>query len=327
MSKGTIYASLIVSCFAVAMLAGTSVVAYCAGRSIDTELRFLTPKRAPTPEEAATIYPIQYAIETSERNDVIFIGDSACRHDVDPALMPFSSYNLGMLGMCGPQALVITLEAYLAHHAAPRAVVLALTPYAISQGNDCEEGRGLGPRFARVYGREAGAITVDRAINSARRGACRLLPQGADIRDFAFADGRMVGETYDSRKKQLRESRGYWPVKGDHSKPFKLGWHGEPIEAIDDWRPALVLLRDLCRHAGCVLLVQITPMRSDMQKAKDWSPAVRLLRDSGIKINDPPLTFYDADLCWDHVHLNRAGVEKFNAAVAKDVQAALRDVR
>jgi hypothetical protein len=52
MCKGTIRASLIVSCVALAMLATTSVIAYCAGRSIDTELRFLTPGRAPTPEEA-----------------------------------------------------------------------------------------------------------------------------------------------------------------------------------------------------------------------------------------------------------------------------------
>jgi hypothetical protein len=319
MCKGTIRASLIVSCVALAMLAINSVIGYCAGRSIDTALRFLTPGRAPTPEEAVAIYPIEYALQTKEPNDVLFLGDSTCRHDVDPIeferLTGLKAYNLGMLGMTGPTAYVITLQAYLSKHPAPKAALLCITPYAFEQGDDCDEGRGLGKRFAAVY--RDGASSISTMI---RRGVLQFKRADRDARDLTFGDDRFRGETYRTVQARLRASRGFWALTGESSGQKAPPWNGERLKLSNDWTTALPALEETCRKAGITFLLRITPMRPDMKTAKDWSPAERFLGRPVVECADP-------SLCWDHVHLNRAGVEKFTAAVAKDVQAALRDVR
>jgi|SRR5580704_13898354 hypothetical protein len=332
MCKGTIRASLIVSCVALAMLATTSVIAYCAGRSIDTELRFLTPGRAPTPEEASVIYPIEYALHTTERNDVILIGDSTCRHDVDPALMGMPAYNLGVMGMTGPQVDLVTLRTYLARHPSPKAVVLCISAYAFEQGNNCPEAKGVGERFVKNYASVADAVSFSAVPLLIQRGAASVgqsATNGPDVRDLPFLDARIKGETFRTLQAKLRDARGYWRLpEPSPNAAYVPPWSGEPVVISTDWSLALRDLGALCKSCGAMLLVRVTPMRPDMRTAKDWMPAVEWLRAThGPKVCEPILTFYEPALCWDHLHLNRAGVEKFTAAVAKDVQAALRDVR
>jgi hypothetical protein len=65
-------------------------------------------------------------------------------------------------------------------------------------------------------------------------------------------------------------------------------------------------------------------MRADMLRARDWSPAVNWLRGlKGVTVCEPILAFYDRDCCWDHVHLNARGVDKFMPLVARDVRDAV----
>src|ERR1700734_1639191 len=84
-----------------ATLGALFVVGYRAGREIDSDLRFLEPRRPPTNDEAIVPYPVEYALRSNEKNDVIFVGDSPCRCDVDPIQFGHVSgrraYNLGAL--------------------------------------------------------------------------------------------------------------------------------------------------------------------------------------------------------------------------------------
>ena len=59
----------------------TSVV----GENYRIDPPFLDPFRAPTRDEAVLVYPAEYALKSSDYNDVVFLGDSTCRCSIDPA--------------------------------------------------------------------------------------------------------------------------------------------------------------------------------------------------------------------------------------------------
>src|SRR5580693_4556673 len=72
--------------------------AYCMAKSLDSELLFLDPSRAPTIDETMISCPVEYALHSAEANDVVFVGGSSCRCGIDPALLPgLSSFNLGSI--------------------------------------------------------------------------------------------------------------------------------------------------------------------------------------------------------------------------------------
>ncbi len=67
-----------------------------------------------------------------------------------------------------------------------------------------------------------------------------------------------------------------------------------------------------------------------MKRTRDFAPFERWLSElaSGhpeLTVCRPAMAWYEDAGCWDYVHLNRLGVEKFTAVVAKDVQAALEE--
>jgi hypothetical protein len=317
-----------------------SASSYCVGRRVDPELRFLEPRRAPTPEEAATIYPIEYALRTSDANDVIFLGDSACRHDIDPVafekLTGLSAYNLGMLGMTGPQADVITLKAYLTKHPAPRLVVLCLSAISLVFGDrpDNPEENPLPERFVADYGpcvdgfSPASVPFFIRAGALSARARLLVICGNQDVRELPFLDGRLKGETYRTMQVKLRRSRGFWALSDDnkHRPPAGGSTH---LEVHADWDSGIRSTAKTCNDIGARLLICFAPIAAEYSNTRDFSQVDRWTRelessDSHIAVARPIVTPYEPRFMWDAIHLNAAGVAKFMRVVAKDVQSVLK---
>ncbi len=93
--------------------------------------------RTPYDSEAFITYSADYAANSSESNDVVFLGGSHCFSDVQTR--PFeqntglSAYNLGLHGMVGTSGYNLILKSYLEHHPAPRIVVFCPVPYELGR--------------------------------------------------------------------------------------------------------------------------------------------------------------------------------------------------
>ncbi len=98
------------------------------------DVRFFDPRRPPTRDEGWLASMMGYALSSSERNDVIFLGDSACRAAIDPVafekLTQLRGYNLGIVGDLGPD---VRLE--LAARIFPRTAPAADCPVRVAGWN------------------------------------------------------------------------------------------------------------------------------------------------------------------------------------------------
>ncbi len=318
--------TLVALCFAVVMLIAFAGVSYHTGLSIGGTSRFLSSERPPSVSECVTTFPIEYAMHSTEANDVIFLGDSACRHDVDPSafekLTGLKAYNLGTVGAAGQQTLLLTARAYLANHPKPRAIVICMTPVSFAP-REVKDGDKLPLRFAESYGENCPLKAVVRAgaVNTLSGVRSRLFHQIMDVRELPLVD--MHSETYLTLQSRLARDRGFWSLSG-HGPQVPVPWFGQPIIPSKGWDAALL---ELASHAP--VIVRLTPLRQDLRDSRDFVSLERWVasiarRSSVITIGQPFCLYFDAELCWDHAHLNSAGVEKLMPILAADVQGVLR---
>jgi hypothetical protein len=323
-----------------------SAASYCVGRNIDFELRFLEPRRPPTFDEATIAYPIEYALRSNEKNDVIFLGDSTCRFGVDPVcfehLSGLRGYNLGSVGgYLGPMGFLLTAKAYLLKHPPPQIVVLCMTPFGFQIGT-AEMARrkiSMPARFAANFGPEVPGVIplkeslvyfIKRGSVAAGRATWSLSAGGdPDVRDLPITESK---ETYRTFQRKLRESRGHWVPPEVHGKKSEgahddPSWPGEPIKVDADWDCGVRDLAETCRSRGILLLIRFTPVSAALSQ-KDYTRIERwaqVLQQSchHVTVGCPTLLWYDPKLCWDGNHLNAAGAATFTSLLAKEVRAAL----
>jgi hypothetical protein len=303
-----------------ALFAGAS---YSVGLSLTGPTRFLWAARAPTATEAAITFPIEYALHSTEANDVVFLGDSACRHGIDIAAFQratgLRAYNLGTVGAAGVETFQLTARAYLANHPAPRLFVVCMWPISFAP-DEVKGGDRLPRRFAEAYGPSCPQIL-------ARRGAaslCKSLRVGLgvrppDVRDLPLSDLR--GDTYRTLQRRIADARGYWPLSGHGAEPDLSQWRGQPILPCEGWGSAF---EELASRAPVV--VRLMPVRSDLKSRRDF-PAlehwVTEIASGHVFVARPASLWFDSSLCWDHAHLNDRGVSRFMPIVLRDVQEAL----
>jgi hypothetical protein len=326
--------------FVSATLGGLSAAGYCVGRGTESDLRFFEPRRAPTVDEAVITYPIEYSLRSSERNDVIFLGDSTCRCGIDPAqferLTGLRSYNLGSQGRAGPIALLITAKAYLATHPPPKLLVLCVTPVVFDADTSRIE-ELMRDRFLANYGPEVtgvvptqesllyfirrGSLTVARAPLSLISGSPR------DVRDLPLSGLEM--ETCRSLQRSTQDMRGFRSLPGLHHKEKLWLWRkGKPVAIPDVWDRNVRALAETCRSRGIPLLIRFSPMPRECLSMRDYSPVEKWSQEMqgscpGLTIGQPTLTWYDWELCWDAFHLNAQGVAKYTPFLATQVRAVL----
>jgi hypothetical protein len=314
-------------------------ISYGIGRGRNTELRFFYSWVAPTFDEVAAVCPVEYALRTDDKNDIVFLGDSTCRTGLDPVrferLTGLRAYNLGSLRGIGGAGFVITAKAYLLHHPQPRALVLCVTPtcFEVDSGT---VGGPLSARFAANYGPEVSEIVplVDRISYFSKRGLWSVWPRvdvasrrmhGQDVRDVPLTGHK--AETYHTLQRKTRDSRGYFPLPGSQGPTRGIG-RAEPKLIRDEWDQGIRRIAQICDDADLTLLIQFAPVSAQVANARDFSPLETWSRElesiyRHTTVACPIVLVYDSPMMWDSLHLNLAGVEKFLPVVAKDVQAAL----
>jgi hypothetical protein len=321
-----------------------SAVGYCVGRNTESELRFFELRRTPTADEACVVCPIEYALHSNERNDVVFVGDSTCRCGIDPAHFERESglvaYDLGTQGRLGPMGFWIIAKAYLSKHPPPQVVVVCMSPVAFeySAAEIADKMRAtFQARFEANYGPEVPGLVPRKesllyfvkrgsvAVWSAAR-ACRTGRQ-KDVRDIPLFGARTA--TFRIFQQQMRESRGYYALPGPHGPKHELELPGEPVKIEAEWDRNVRFLAKTCENMGIPLLLRFSPMPSDLSRVKDFSPIQRWSEDlqrayPKLTIGHPTLLWYDPKLCFDHIHLNAPGVAVYTSLLAKDVQDILR---
>jgi hypothetical protein len=326
---------------AVALLTFALLIGFSSllGENYRADPPFLHPFRAPTRDEAMLAYPAEYALKSTEYNDVLFLGDSTCRCSIDPAMFQRSSglsaYNLGSMGVLGIDGYRLTLQIYLQHHPKPRAVVLAVTPddFDVESSQELD---GLPYRYRWSYGPDSRAAfrlpeDLVSATHFARRGVQIGHAYWANPRAVRRFDPRVQflygggSDTYLTLEQKIRQSRGYWALKGKHwastESPNK-----PTVTVASQWDPGLRGLVDVAEANGVLLVIRLVPI-VDTTKT-DYGPVRCWLEDlerkyERVAVIRPEILLYDAELCWDYQHLNADGVGKFSRSLAKDVTEAL----
>jgi hypothetical protein len=323
--------ALLVAAVAGAIIGVLCAAAYDVGRRIDPEVRFLDPQRSPTLNEAVMAFAIEYALQSHEPNDVVFLGDSTSAFDIDPVrlerLTGLRTYNLGTMGALGPLGFLVTLQAYLKHHPKPRLVVLCLWPFLMEVEVQARDG-DVAPRFIENYGPEVqGVVPFHQSLAYfVKRGAESWGTQ-RDPRTDSLQ--YMEHETYLTLKQKFLDGRGFHALSGEHGEPRDVARPGPPKLIREDWDVGLRRIAQACEDADVPLLIRFTPVSATVADARDFSPLegwAKGFREAHpkVRIVGPlPLTIYAPQFVYDNVHLNAAGVDKFMPVVAKDVQSVL----
>jgi hypothetical protein len=312
---------LLITAATVGALFGAS---YCLGRTADPEVTFLDPQRAPTIDEAVVAQAMSYAIASHENNDVIFLGDSTSRMGIKPEAFTevcgMSAWNLGSMRRIGPYGFMITVATYLQNHPAPKAVVLCVTPTIFENDPSSLDGE-IQQRLVWVYGPEIGTAWENVPF-IARRGAVRFWFPA--IRNKPLMG--LESETYFTLETKNLRSRGFFALHGDHGPGNGIPMYTPEMAVRPEWTDGCARIANLCDASGCKFLILFGPMPNGLKGARDWTlldkwgrsfEAAHRCATVGTPI------FYDDRIMWDALHVNRLGVEKFTALVAKDVQAAL----
>jgi hypothetical protein len=314
-------------------------VAYGVGAGVNRELRFFQRGERPTADEAIAVCPVEYALGTSDKNDVIFLGDSTCHTGADPRVFErmtgLVAYNLGSLRGVGASGFVITLKAYLLHHAKPRAVVLCVSPTCF-EDEAARIGGPLPKAFAANYGPEVAEVVppLERISYFCKRGVWSIWQpafvdrlQGQDVRDVPLK-GIKEEETYHTLQRKTLDGRGFFGLPGSHGPPKGIASGGDVVIR-EEWREGVERIAQICEEAGMTLVVVFAPVSADVARARNFGPLETLAGElestfPHTAVVRPIVRTYDAPLMWDGLHLNSAGVEKFQASIAKNVQTALK---
>jgi hypothetical protein len=299
----------------------------------------LHPFRPPTRDEAVVAYPAEYALKSSDYNDVVFLGDSTCRCSIDPAEFQsasgLSAYNLGSMGALGVGSYEVILQVYLKHHPKPRAVVLAVTPDDLDV--ELSEKPGGWPHLFRwSYGPGRDAIRLPSDLESleffSRRGVQIVCERWADALAGRRFDPRvqlLVGGgnyTYLTLERKVRQSRGYWALAGKHWPGGTEPPNKSTFAVARQWDAGFGAIAEIAEDAGVLLIIRLVPLvdtvTTDYEPVRSWLSNFRH-EHPGATVLRPEIPLYDAELCWDYQHLNGDGVRKFSRSVAKDVSILL----
>ncbi len=323
-------------------------VCYQRGQRIAPLHRFLDAGLAPLVDECFVAYAAEYSLRSTEYNDVIFLGDSLCHDDIDPArLTGVRSYNLGSQGSIGSGGLLITAKGYLDHHPAPRAMILCISPLRFEVSSNSAGGH-VGRRFVAAYGPEVpGVVPLYQSIEYfTKRGAIEIaghskfIPKRGtqqiswhDWGEIKF-DAPLRGfesETYYTLERKMQATRGFFALPGEHGKSWAVEMPAPPQLILPEWLDAMQRLAGFCKRAGVLLIVHFGPIWAGVADSRDFSILERWAGEleasfANVRVVRPIVIAWDREVMWDAIHLNRAGVERFAPLVAEDVQTAVKEL-
>lgn len=314
----------------------------------------MEPYRTPTYDEAVALCPVDYALSNTEKNDVILIGDSSCRCGINTRqfekLTSLSAYNLGSFASNGVFSQLLTLQVYLGQHPPPRAVVLCLSPFQLLrvQGTDAGNASPLvevttaGALFER-FGRAFGPSSARKSVFADGTASLRyFMKRGTAVTNshwVAFRSSHSpdrledplygyTSETYKTLRSKTLEARGFFRMVKKHGPHLVLTELDKPYSVVPWMDAGVRAFAKLAQSCPFRLIIRLAPMSSDQAEwGGDEYLATWLKQIEGdfaqVSICRPEMLWYDPEVCWDTIHLNTAGVERFTSLVAKDVTEAL----
>ena len=326
--------------------------AWYLGRQVEDQRNFLRSYRVPSDSEAYMACCADYATNSSESNDVVFLGGSTCSTGIETKrfeqLTGLSAYNLGAVGQLSIDGYALLLEMYLEHHPPPKVIVLCLLPFEVGPTRIprslpvAEPGREpttAHDRFLWCYGRP-GAYPRPSHANPMRY----YVSQGLLVALGELWGGRPYyldkptlsasGHSYNSLKKMLSDTRGFCSL-GDARLPatcrLEVGLSrflpAEGATADDPFpvspsfnEEARAIFRTVARH-GVPLMIRLTPLlQSESTIHSVLIPAWfdRVEKEYPEITGDrPAILEYGAEYFADgRSHCNFSGADRFTAFVA-----------
>jgi hypothetical protein len=320
----------------VALLGGTAIYQI---QGAPVALRFFDPRRSPTFDETCVVAAMDYALSSSEHNDVIFIGDSSCRTGVDPVAFErrtgLHAYNLGIVGDLGPSVMLNVAKAYLAQHPRPKVVVVCLSPiglerdvpwYWVKLHNHVVNCFGYDAHNLSTVGASLGYTLRQGTVLGWDRSASRFTGRPDDVRDLPLIGLEKV--TYRQFEDLARQKRGHFELSG-HGPPKKLDRPGGVVRVHEVWGAGLRRLCRSCDRAGVPLMFRFCPVSAEatrnlkFDEVERWLRALRADCPRLLVVQEQNIVRYAPDLCWDYSHPNVEGTRVFTERLAGEVHSAL----
>jgi hypothetical protein len=312
-----------------------SIVPFNTASQTPPDVRLFDPRRPPTRDEGWLGSMMGYALSSPEKNDVVFLGDSACRAAIDPAaferLTQLRAYNLGIVGDLGPDVRLELAHSYLSTHPLPRLIVLCVSPLGMERDVPVQW-RELRDRCLDCYGSEPRQMPAKLGY-WIREGTLikwentfpTSLRKQPDIRDDVFYGREEKTETYRSYDHSLSKGRGFMPLWGN-SYATRLV-RKQPVVLVDPvWTEGVRHLAETCRHANLPLLIRLIPIPAEGSESLDvsqidgWLSEVAQAFPNVTVAENPRLLRYGHELMWDTTHISAKGAVKFTETLAHDVK-------
>jgi hypothetical protein len=316
---------------------------FLTARRAEPVLRFFDPRRPPTMDEAWTGCVMDYALASTENNDVIFLGDSICRSGIEPNEFEqrtrLRGYNLGVLfGGLGPEVMPSVARTYLLRHPTPGLVVFCMSPVCFEKEVDAAFVQ-LHERFLGCFVFEAPNLQTLAGIRSYAQSILFLSRQGTVLGWYRWRDGRQHDvrddfldekrtQTYRSLEKQTRTARGFYSMVGSGRKGF-LDRTRRVVRIDPAWDRGVRRLASICQQAHVPLLIRLGPISSGASRDLNFSAVEQWLSELGASCpqliieRDNRILRYPPEFCSDGMHCNFRGAVKFTSRVANEVLHAL----
>ncbi len=306
--------------------------------------------------EAIQQYVMDYARKSSDANDVIFLGGSACREDIETNLFEkltgLRAYNLGSMGILGYDGMEVVLRTYLQHHPAPRLLVFCIHPseatVPVSKWGPIE----IHDRFMACYGdtTQTQLATNPPPVTDPQPGADPLGPQPLiaalrrDARYTAFIaihgvngyeNMPLIGfeKTYNQLAQEIARDKGY--MGNDQVIPPSVKRSdiaGYPFTMTSDaFKTGTASIVHLAQANNVKVLIFFAPVpleaaNPDPGPGHDalhaWSSGVQPYCPGAI-VRKPEMLLYDRPLFSDKMHLNRRGAVVLTTTLAQEVRRLL----
>lgn len=309
--------------------------AWWLGKQSENDRRFLRNYRVPSQWEHVQ-GKMDYALSSTEYNDVIFLGSSSCEMGVNAKqfdeLTGLRSYNLAAQGMLGIDAFTLILESYLAHHPTPRIVVFCVHPLEFESQDISPEARRAREHFHWCYGpvSESARPRHDFALTDFVREGIRIgygsLRGGTTY--FTNAPQSTFGggnKSFNSWLNDMHESRGFWEVPAPVKRQVPV--FRSQLTMSPTCRDKLHTLARITSEHGILLMIRPAPVmlgmfpdrmasfESDLDKfAEMWPKAF---------VNRPILLPLESSLFRDAVHCHAEGAASFTAFLVRAVPEEL----
>jgi len=301
-----------------------SVFLYSIGKQEEESGEYIPEYTLPDENLLCTMYTMSYIQESSEINDVLFLGDSACQIGVDAARIEGATgcraFNMGAANLTGIgwEGLLIAFEQYLSHHPKPKILILCLGPNSYRK----YDGVFQGPKenFINAFGSERDKdelnLNRSRVLHYTRKGVRILI---ARINMWFHSMTTINARSYyrwDETQNRVRngEQRGSLILRGFASPGKDLGHH--PISISEFATMHMKRLCEKCSLNNIRIIIRIMPVKNGEIKEdgsiEKLGAYFRELKSiwPNLSVSQPMILNWDDDLFYDNVHLNAQGAER-----------------